>query len=209
MWCGCEQRIHPLLSPAMFVAVILACPACALTYILVARGSWFMAQECTGEGQRSQPRCRSGPPATGHRTKRPRGQVVPPRSTPIPSQIPAPPSGPRAQGANGGQYFVQRTAAWLLDVGCWLLAAWLMLAGHRPSPPPPPPPPAAALAYWGLGVVGVGGGGWGCLVLAYLLSDELILLALAHGPGVDSRIELHPPPPAWGFGSALTLTQGY
>jgi hypothetical protein len=30
------------------------------------------------EEQRSQPRCRSGSPATGHRIKRPRGQVGPP-----------------------------------------------------------------------------------------------------------------------------------
>jgi hypothetical protein len=53
----------------------------------------------TGEGQRSQPRCRSGSPAT--KPSGPGAKLDPPEHT---QPIPAP---PWTQGANGGQYFVQ------------------------------------------------------------------------------------------------------
>jgi hypothetical protein len=57
----------------------------------------------TEEGQRSQPRCRSGSRVTGHRTQRPRGQVGPrvPRTTPSPTQLL---TGPRGRTVDGSQY---------------------------------------------------------------------------------------------------------
>jgi hypothetical protein len=75
----------------------------------------------TEEGQRSQPRCRSGSPATG--PSGPGATLDVPRSTPSPSQL------PWTQGANGGHYFAPPLVPVIAP----------LVEGLGPSPPPPPP----------------------------------------------------------------------